>query len=56
MNNLLKRLLLKWVLKNYPFMVTTKVKIYHTIWVKKGKKRGWRTYDENHNRVKLRMK
>ena len=53
MNNLFKRLLAKWVLKNYPFMVTTKFKIIKTIYVKKGKIREWRSYDENHNRIPL---
>jgi len=55
MNYLLKKILTKWVLKNYPFMVTTKVKIIKTIYVKKGKIREWRSYDENHNRIPLTM-
>lgn len=55
MNYLLNKILTKWVLKNYPFMVTTKVKIIKTIYVKKGKIREWRFYDENHNRIPLTM-
>ena len=53
MNKLLKKILTKWVLKNYPFAVTTKVNKVYTIFVKKGKIREWRSYDENHNRIEL---
>tara|TARA_R110000851_G_scaffold92662_4_gene202161 strand:+ start:1776 stop:1943 length:168 start_codon:yes stop_codon:yes gene_type:complete len=53
MENLIKRILAKWVLRNYPFNVTTKVLIIKTIYVKKGKIREWRSYDENHNRIEL---
>ena len=56
MNNLLKRILRKWVLRNYPFIITTKVETIRTIYVKKGKIRGWRSYDENHNRIPLQIK
>ena len=49
----IKRMLTKWVLKNYPFLITTKVVKKYTIYVKKGKIREWRTYDENHNRISL---
>lgn len=53
MNTLLKILLRKWVLKNFPFNETTKVKYIKTIYVKKGKIREWRSYDEIHNRIPL---
>ena len=48
---LIKRLLTKWVLKNYPLAVTTEVHYFTKIFVKKGKRREWRTYDQLHNRV-----
>ena len=53
MNNLIKRILTKWVLRNYPFKITTKVNNVFTVYVKKGKIREWRSYDENHNRIPL---
>ena len=57
MNELLKRLLKNWVLKNFPqetenkVVVEKKIERIKTIFVKKGKKREWRSYDENHNRI-----
>ncbi len=48
---LLKIILHKWVCKNYP--KRTRVEIIKTIFVKKGKIREWRSYDEDHNRIKL---
>jgi len=53
MKNLIKRILNKWVLKNYPFHMTKKVHHIKTIYIKKGKIREWRSYDENHNRIPL---
>lgn len=53
MNRLIKKILTNWVLKNYPFDVVVKTKIIKTIFVKKGKIREWRSYDKNHNRIKL---
>ena len=53
MNTIIKNLLSNWVLKNYPFMTTTKVETIKTIYVKKGKIKEWRSYDENHNRIPL---
>ena len=59
MNKLLKALLKNWVLKNFPKETQTevitikKVERIKTIFVKKGKIREWRSYDENHNRIDL---
>jgi len=41
----------EWVLSNYPFRVTTRVKRFKTVFVKKGKIREWRTFTENGIRV-----
>ena len=49
MNQLLKRLLTKWVIKNYPFAMTTEVFI--TTLVKKGKKKEWRTFTSKGERI-----
>jgi len=44
-----------YCIKNFPLQITTKTveKKITTIYVKKGKIREWRSYDENHNRIKL---
>lgn len=51
-NNWLKKKLTRWVIANYPFQATTETKIinYRLVYVKKGKLREWRMYDENNNR------
>lgn len=53
MKKLIKKLLTNWVVRNFPFVVTTKVNHVKTIYIKKGKIREWRSYDENHNRIEL---
>lgn len=51
MKKIIKRLLTAYVLRNYPFAITSEHVIVKTIYVKKGKIREWRSYDENHNRI-----
>lgn len=51
MNKLLKKLLTNWVLKNYPFMVTTQVDHFKKVLVKKGKIREYRVFDSKGNRL-----
>lgn len=53
LNTWLKKKLTRWVIANYPFdaVVKTKTIKYYLVYVKKGKIREWRMYDENHNRV-----
>ncbi|WP_299116981.1 hypothetical protein [uncultured Winogradskyella sp.] len=59
MNEIIKRLLKKWVIKNFKEEIRSETKIINkvkhvkTILVKKGKIREWRSYDENHNRIDL---
>ena len=48
---IIKNWMVKWCTKNYPLMITTKIKKRFVIYVKKGKIREWRTYDEQHNRI-----
>jgi len=45
-NEWLKNKLTKWVLKNYPFEITTRVDKYQTVYVKKGRIREWRTFKD----------
>ena len=45
-NDYLKKKLTKWVLRNYPFNVTTQVDRYQTVYVKKGRIREWRTFKD----------
>ncbi len=47
----IERIVRKWCLKNYPLETTTLVTKEYQIFVKKGKIREWRIYDENHNRI-----
>ena len=44
-------LMLKWALKNFPLVVTTKTLIYHKVYVKKGKIREWRIFNEDGVRI-----
>ena len=53
LNNFFKKIMLWWVLRSYPFVVTTKVNMFKTIYVKKGKIREWRTYNADGVRVEL---
>lgn len=56
MKKLIKKWLTNYCIKNYPLQLTTRVieiKIF-TVLVKKGKIKEWRSYDENHNRIKLK--
>jgi hypothetical protein len=48
MKAIFKKLISKFVLKNFPFDETTKVHIdhYDTVYVKKGKVREWRTFKD----------
>lgn len=55
-NKLFKKWLMSWVLKNYPFNSTTKVHHFKTIYVKKGKMREWRTYNEDGKRMQKVIK
>lgn len=55
MKKFIKRLLTNWVLKNYPFKITTKVDKYYTIFVKKGKIREVRTFTGSGARVPVRL-
>ena len=45
-NTWLKNKLTKWVMKNYPFLITTQVDKYETVYVKKGRIREWRTFKD----------
>ena len=51
MKKIIKKILTNWVIKNYPFKITTKVIIVKTIYVKKGKIMEWRSFDEKGNRI-----
>ena len=51
MKKLFKILITGFVLKNFPFIVTTKVNQYNTVLVKKGKAKEWRTFDINGRRM-----
>jgi hypothetical protein len=52
MNKILKKLLRSWVLNNFPFNETTKINHIKTILIKKRRIKEWRSYDENHKRIK----
>jgi len=49
MKAFLKKLMTNWVMKNYPFKVTTRV--IRVLYIKKGKIRECRAYDEDNNRI-----
>ncbi len=49
MKKFINKILRNWYLKNFPLSVTTEVQ--YKIFVKKGKLREWRLYDENYNRI-----
>ena len=53
MKKLIKRLLKNWVLKNFPFEITTYVNRVNTVFIKKGKIREWRSYDMQGNRLEI---
>lgn len=52
----IKRLLrlwhLKFALKNFPLFVTHKILVFKRIYIKKGKIREWRIYDNEGKRIK----
>ncbi len=49
--NFIHWLLLKYAYKNWPLSVTTKTLIYHKVYVKKGKIREWRIFNEDGVRI-----
>ena len=51
MKKLFKKLITGFVLRNFPFIITTQVNHFTTIQIKKGKLREFRTYDSNNNRM-----
>jgi len=49
----IRSLMLKWALKNFPLSVTTKTLIYRKVFVKKGKIREWRIFNEKGVRTNI---
>lgn len=48
---MIRKMLFQYFKKFILEYVKPKTKIYRTLYVKKGKIRGFRTYDENHERI-----
>ncbi len=51
MRKIIRNILTKWCLKHFPLKMTTKNVVLYKVYVKKGKIREWRLYDENYNRL-----
>ena len=53
-NAWIKKKLTSWVMKNYPFNITTRVDKYETVYVKKGKRiREYRTFKDGVRQAKV---